>query len=54
MKKRKNWTSKERRVLKKYYKAISMEELLKMLPNRTEQAIYNQVNYLRNRGWTFG
>jgi biotin operon repressor len=47
----KMWTMKEKELLKKHYKQVSMEELLTLLPGRTENSIYKQVNYLRKKGW---
>ena len=49
--KMKMWTMKEKELLKKHYKQVSMEELLTLLPGRTENSIYKQVNYLRKKGW---
>ena len=51
--KRKPWTTEERHILKKYYGAESLTEVLARLPDRTAQAVYKQVQYLRERGWTF-
>ena len=50
---KKRWTDEERYILKKYYRSLSMEELLEKLPDRTIQSIYSQVHYLEKRGWTF-
>lgn len=47
------WTYEERVILKNNYLVISLDELLKMLPGRTETSIYSQVYYLRKRGWRF-
>lgn len=51
--KKKPWTQEERYILKRQYGLIPFEELLKLLPGRTEQSVYAQVYYLRKRGWTF-
>jgi len=48
------WSREERHVLKKHYGIIPLQELLVLLPGRTETSIYSQVHYLRKRGWTFG
>jgi hypothetical protein len=48
-----HWTDKERNLLKEFYYAVTPEELELLLPGRTRSAIYNQVTYLRTRGWTF-
>jgi hypothetical protein len=32
---------------------LNLEDMAFMLPNRTEQAIKNQVTYLRKRGYRF-
>ena len=45
---------KEKQTLKKYYGVLPLKDLLPMLPGRTENSIYKQVSYLRQRGWTFG
>jgi len=42
---------KEKELLKKHYKQVSMDELLTLLPGRTENSIYKQVSYLRKKGW---
>ena len=47
----KMWTMKEKELLKKHYKQVSMDELLTLLPGRTENSIYKQVSYLRKKGW---
>jgi hypothetical protein len=49
----KHWTDDERNVLKKNYYAVTPEELDDLLPGRSRSSIYNQVFYLRTRGWTF-
>jgi hypothetical protein len=43
----------ERRVLSEYYFTLNIEDIMELLPERTEQAIRNQVNYLRKRGYRF-
>lgn len=45
---------KEKQTLKRYYGVLSIEDLLELLPGRTQNSIYKQVSYLRQRGWTFG
>ena len=47
------WTDNERNILKRWYYLLSEEELEEKLPGRTRSQIYNQVSYLRKRGWTF-
>jgi hypothetical protein len=49
----KPWTSDERNILKKYYGSLKMPALMEKLPGRSEKSIYNQVYYLRKRGWKF-
>jgi len=51
--KRKPWTDTERKTLAKYYYHACIDEVCNMLPERTEQAIRNQVSYLRKRGYRF-
>ena len=48
------WTVKEKQTLKLYYGVLSIGDVCDMLPGRTENSIYKQVSYLRQRGWTFG
>ena len=48
----KRWTYEERCLLKKHYNRMPVTELASLL-GRTEQALTNQVSYLRKRGWTF-
>ena len=43
----------ERRVLSENYFILNLEDLMYLLPDRSEQAIRNQVNYLRKRGYRF-
>ena len=50
---RKQWTTEERHLLKKYYNKISLSDLLDKLPSRSRSSVYSQVNYLKKRGWTF-
>ena len=45
---------KEKQTLKRYYGVLSIEDLLELLPGRTQNSIYKQVSYLRQRGLTFG
>lgn len=45
------WKSKEVEVLRKHYNEVSMEQLLEMLPGRTENSIYKKVQYLRKKGF---
>lgn len=47
------WTHEERQLLKDNYGHESMSRLIELLPGRTENSIYKQVQYLRKRGWTF-
>tara|TARA_B110000977_G_C11070843_1_gene489482 strand:- start:1473 stop:1775 length:303 start_codon:yes stop_codon:yes gene_type:complete len=49
----KPWTDKERKHLAQYYHHASIEEMCDRLPDRTEQSIRNQVNYLKKRGIRF-
>ena len=51
--KKKPWSMHERRVLSEYYFTLNIEDIMELLPERTEQAIRNQVNYLRKRGYRF-
>ena len=51
--KKQPWTVDERRILSEYYFILNLEDMAFMLPNRTEQAIKNQVTYLRKRGYRF-
>lgn len=51
--KKKPWTAEERKLLSEYYFILNLEDMAFMLPDRTEQAIKNQVNYLRKRGYRF-
>jgi biotin operon repressor len=46
------WTQEQRLLLKKHYNVLSLEEL-KILLDKDEKSIYNQVYYLRKRGWKF-
>ena len=47
------WTKKERQILKDNYGLITMDELLGLLPGRTDSSIASQIYFLRKRGWTF-
>jgi len=49
--KKQMWKSKEVEVLRKHYNEVSMEQLLEMLPGRTENSIYKKVQYLRRKGF---
>ena len=51
--KKKPWTADERRVLSENYFILNIEDLMYFLPDRSEQAVRNQVNYLRKRGYRF-
>jgi hypothetical protein len=51
--KRKPWTDTERKTLAQYYYHACIEEVCTLLPDRSEQAIRNQVAYLRKRGYRF-
>lgn len=46
-----HWTHNERVILTKFYGKVTSEELLKLLPGKTMDAIRSQVYYLRKRGW---
>lgn len=46
------WTAEQRILLKKHYNILPLEEL-KILLDKDEKSIYNQVYYLRKRGWRF-
>ena len=50
---KKPWTHEERKLLKLHYYLKNEEELLRMFPERTMNAIRKQVFYLKKRGWTF-
>jgi len=51
--KKKPWTLEERRILSENYFLLNIDDLLTLLPDRSEQSIRNQVNYLRKRGYRF-
>jgi hypothetical protein len=51
--KRKPWTDTERKILAAYYFSQDINEMMHMLPDRSEQSIRNQVAYLRKRGYRF-
>jgi len=51
--KKKPWTDVERKMLAAHYFNQDIEVTMNMLPERTEQAIRNQVAYLRKRGIRF-
>ena len=48
-----DWTEKEDRLLKEYYGAMKLKELLHVFPDRTENAIRGRVKRLRKKGWSF-
>ena len=48
----KQWTKDERLILKQKYNEVPLDDLAEEL-GRTKKSIYNQVVYLRKRGWTF-
>ena len=52
--KKRPWTVQEKQTLKNNYGVLSLKDLVNLLPGRTENSIYKQVSYLRQRGWTFG
>lgn len=52
--KKQPWTLKEKQILKWYYGVLSIDDLCDLLPGRTQNSIYKQVSYLRQRGWAFG
>jgi hypothetical protein len=52
--KKRPWTVEEKQTLKDHYGVLSLKDLVGLLPGRTENSIYKQVSYLRQRGWTFG
>lgn len=47
------WTDVERNLLRDYYYILSKEELRKILPGRSDNAIAKQVYYLTKRNWSF-
>jgi hypothetical protein len=49
----KPWTDNERKSLATFYFHASIEEVMHMIPDRTEQAIRSQVSYLKKRGYRF-
>ena len=50
---KKPWSQSERKILSLYYFHASIDEVMGMIPDRTETAIRNQVAYLRKRGIRF-
>jgi len=52
--KKRPWTAEEKQTLKETYGVLPLRDLIALLPGRTENSIYKQVSYLRQRGWTFG
>ena len=51
--KKRPWTTDERRVLASHYYNLEIEDVVRLLPGRTEQSIRNQVSYIRKRGYRF-
>jgi|TARA_B110000977_G_C11076299_1_gene491319 hypothetical protein len=51
--KRKPWTDTERKTLAENYLSIDIELMMHLLPERSQQAIRNQVSYLKKRGYRF-
>jgi hypothetical protein len=51
--KRKPWTDMERQTLATNYFFQDIKSIMQMLPDRSQQAIRNQVAYLRKRGYRF-
>jgi hypothetical protein len=51
--KKKPWSEAERNTLKQYYYHASIDEVMYMIPERSETAIRNQVAYLRKRSIRF-
>ena len=51
--KKQPWTVDERRILSENYFMLNIEDLMYLLPKRTEQSVRNQVTYLRKRGYRF-
>jgi len=50
---KKPWSVMERNLLRDYYYTLSKEELFKVLPGRSLNAIVKQVVYLKKRNWSF-
>jgi hypothetical protein len=50
---KKPWSTEERKLLALHYFNASLEEVMQMIPGRTETAIRNQVAYLRKRSYRF-
>ena len=50
---KKPWSVSERKLLSLYYFHASIDEVMDMIPDRTETAIRNQVAYLRKIGYRF-
>ena len=50
---KKPWSVSERKLLSLYYFHASIDEVMDMIPDRSETAIRNQVGYLRKRGYRF-
>ena len=47
------WSDAERNLLREYYHTLSSDELSKILPGRTRNAMAKQVQYLKRRNWSF-
>ena len=47
--KKKPWTELERNTLRAYYFNASIDEVMDMIPDRSERSIRQQVSYLRKR-----
>jgi hypothetical protein len=55
MKKYKNkpWSDAERKMLAARYFHTPIDEIMSLIPDRSMQAIRNQVSYLKKRGYRF-
>ena len=51
--KTKPWTDSERKALATFYFNAPIEAIVRMIPDRSEQAIRSQVSYLKKRGYRF-
>ena len=47
------WSEAERKILQDYYHTLSSEELSKILPGRSRNAMAKQVQYLKRRNRSF-
>jgi hypothetical protein len=47
------WTSKEVGILQYKYFLLEMKEIVKLLPGRSENAIYKKVAELKRKGYFF-